>query len=384
MAEQDNDQERTEQATEKRLREAREKGDVPRSRDLSAALITLAGVGTLLALRPWMGTHLRNLMQIGLAYGREQAMGGAAIGAATSAAGIEALKLLAPLFGVALVAALLSPALAGGFTFSTEALMPKPERLNPIEGAKKLVSLRGLVELGKSLLKVLLIGGVLAMVLWGARGKLLGTGRGSVEGGIDTALDVIGHAALLFAGALAIVGLADVLWQRFDYARRMRMTRQEQRDEHKETEGNPEIRSRVRGMQQQMAQRRMMDAVPKADVVVMNPSHFAVALRYDGDNMRAPRVVAKGLDLVAQRIRGIATQHDVPLVTAPPLARALYHTTRIGQEIPAALYAAVAQILAYVYRVQQAAAHDGDVPPTPNPEVDPQLLGPYQMPEGEH
>jgi flagellar biosynthetic protein FlhB len=137
-------------------------------------------------------------------------------------------------------------------------------------------------------------------------------------------------------------------------------------------------------MQQQMAQRRMMDAVPKADVVVMNPSHFAVALRYDGDNMRAPRVVAKGLDLVAQRIRGIATQHDVPLVTAPPLARALYHTTRIGQEIPAALYAAVAQILAYVYRVQQAAAHDGDVPPTPNPEVDPQLLGPYQMPEGEH
>lgn len=383
MAEQNNDQERTEQATEKRLREAREKGDVPRSRDLSAALITLAGVGTLLALRPWMGTHLRNLMHIGLAYGREQALGGAAIGAATAAAGIEALKLLAPLFGVAMLATLLSPALAGGFAFSTEALKPKPERLNPIEGIKRLVSLRGLVELGKSLLKVGLIGGVLAMVLWGARGKLLGTGRGNVEDGIGTALDVIGHAALLFAGALAIVGLADMLWQRFDYARRMRMTRQEQRDEHKETEGNPEIRSRVRGMQQQMAQRRMMDAVPKADVVVMNPSHFAVALRYDGDNMRAPRVVAKGLDLVAQRIRGIATQHDVPLVTAPPLARALYHTTRIGQEIPATLYAAVAQILAYVYRVQQAAAQDGEAPPPPNPEVDPQLLGPYQMPEGE-
>ncbi|MGH8215627.1 MAG: flagellar biosynthesis protein FlhB [Rhodanobacteraceae bacterium] len=380
MAEQDNDQERTEQATEKRLREAREKGDVPRSRDLSAALIALASVGTLLALRPWMGTHLRKLMRIGLAYGRDQAMGGAAIGAATAAAGTEALKLLAPLFGVALVAALLSPALAGGFTFSTEALMPKPERLNPIEGAKKLVSLRGLVELGKSLLKVVLIGGVLAMVLWGARAKLLGTGRGSVESGIDTALDVIGHAALLFAGALAIVGFADMLWQRFDYARRMRMTRQEQRDEHKETEGNPEIRSRVRGMQQQMSQRRMMQAVPKADVVVMNPSHFAVALRYDDGNMRAPRVVAKGLDLVAQRIRSVANQHEVPLVIAPPLARALYHTTRIGQEIPAALYAAVAQILAYVYRVHEAAEQAVDVPPPPNPDIDPQLLGPYQMP----
>ncbi len=381
MAEHDNDQERTEQATEKRLREAREKGDVPRSRDLSAALVVLAGTGTLLALRPWLGEHLRNLMRIGLDYGRDQAMGGASIGTAVSAAGSEALKLLAPVFGVAMLAALLSPALAGGFAFSTEALKPKPERLNPIEGMKKLVSLRGLVELGKSLLKVILIGGVLSMVLWDSRGKLLGSGRGDVQDGIGAALDVIGHAALLFAGALAVVGLADMLWQRFDYARRMRMTRQEQRDEHKETEGNPEIRSRVRGMQQQMAQRRMMQAVPKADVVVMNPSHFAVALRYDSDNMRAPRVVAKGLDLVAQRIRSIATQHEVPLVTAPPLARALYHTTRIGQEIPAALYAAVAQVLAYVYRVHEAAAQADDVPP-PNPQVDPQLLGPYQMPDG--
>jgi flagellar biosynthetic protein FlhB len=379
MAEQNNDQERTEQATEKRLREAREKGDLPRSRDLSAAMVTLAGAGTLLALRPWLGTHFRDLMRIGLSYGREQAMGGAAIGAAVTAAGSEALKLLAPLFGVALLATLLSPALAGGFAFSTEALKPKPERLNPIEGIKRLVSLRGLVELGKSMLKVILIGGVLAMVLWGARGKLLGSGRGNVHDGIGAALDVTGHAALLFAGALAIVGLADMLWQRFDYARRMRMTRQEQRDEHKETEGNPEIRSRVRGMQQQMAQRRMMQAVPKADVVVMNPTHFAVALRYD-DNMRAPRVVAKGLDLVAQRIRSVAGQHEVPLVTAPPLARALYHTTRIGQEIPAALYAAVAQVLAYVYRVHEAAAQADEVPQPPNPDIDPQLLGPYQMP----
>ena len=380
MAEQNNDQERTEQATEKRLREAREKGDVPRSRDLSAALVVLAGTGTLLAMRPWLGEHLRNLMRIGLDYGREQAVGGASIGTAVSAAGSEALKLLAPLFGVALLGTLLSPALAGGFAFSTEALKPKPERLNPIEGIKRLVSLRGLVELGKSLLKVILIGGVLSMVLWNSRGELLGSGRGNVQDGIGAALDVIGHAALLFAGALAVVGFADMLWQRFDYTRRMRMTRQEQRDEHKETEGNPEIRSRVRGMQQQMAQRRMMQAVPKADVVVMNPSHFAVALRYDSGNMRAPRVVAKGLDLVAQRIRSIATQHEVPLVTAPPLARALYHTTRIGQEIPATLYAAVAQILAYVYRVHEAAARADDVPPPPNPDIDPQLLGPYQMP----
>ncbi|HEX5353499.1 MAG TPA: flagellar biosynthesis protein FlhB [Rhodanobacteraceae bacterium] len=380
MADHDNDQERTEPATEKRLREAREKGDVSRSRDLSAALIALAGVGTLLAMRPWLGEHLRNLMRIGLAYDRAQAMNSAAMGAATTAAGIEALKLLAPLFGVALLATLLSPALAGGFTFSGEALVPKFERLNPIEGAKKLVSLRGLVELGKSLLKVVLIGGVLTWVLWHSRTELLGTGRGNVQNGIDAALDVIGRASLLFAGALAVVGFVDMLWQRYDYAKRMRMTRQELRDEHKETEGSPETRSRVRNVQHQMAQRRMMDAVPKADVVVMNPSHFAVALKY-GDDMRAPRVIAKGLDLVALRIRSVAGKHEVPLVTVPPLARALYHTTRVGQEIPAALYVAVAQILAYVYRVRDAAAQAGDVPPPPNPDIDPQLLGPYQLPD---
>lgn len=381
MAEHDDDQERTERATEKRLRDAREKGDVPRSRDLSAALIALASVGTLLVMRPWLGEHLRRLMRIGLAYGPDQATGSAAMGAAATAAGLEALKLLAPLFVVAMLATLLAPALIGGFAFSTEALVPKPERLNPVEGLKRLVSLRGLVELGKSILKVVLIGGVLTLVLWHSRVELLGTGRGNVHAGIDTALDVIGRASLLFAVALAVVGLADVLWQRFDYARRMRMTRQEQRDEHKETEGSPETRSRVRGMQQQMAQRRMMEAVPKADVVVLNPTHFAVALKYD-DGMRAPRVVAKGLDLVAARIRGVAGEHDVPLVTAPALARALYHTTRIGQEVPAALYVAVAQILAYVFRVRDAAARAADVPPAPDPDIDPRLLGPYQLPDG--
>ncbi len=383
MADQDNDQERTEQATEKHLRDARKKGDIPRSRDLSAALIVLTTVGTLLALRPWMGTQLRNLMHIGLDYGRAQAMDSSGMSAAMTAAGLDALKLLAPLFGVALLATLLSPILAGGFAFSGEALMPKFERLDPIEGAKKIVSLRGLVELGKSMLKVALIGGVLTMVLWHSRIELLATGRGSVHNGISTALDVIGRAALLFAGSLAVVGVVDMLWQRFEYARRQRMTRQEQRDEHKETEGSPETKSRVRNVQQQMAQRRMMEAVPKADVVVMNPTHFAVALKYDGDNMRAPRVIAKGLDLVAQRIRGVANKHDVPLVTVPPLARALYHTTRVGQEIPAALYVAVAQILAYVYRVRDAAAQVGDVPPPPTPDIDPQLLGPYQMPRTE-
>lgn len=382
MAGQDNDQERTEQATEKHLRDAREKGDVPRSRDLSAALIVLASVGTLLAMRSWYAAHLRKLMHLGLVYGPAQATGGAAMGSAISAAGIEAIELLAPLFGAALLATLLAPALSGGFSFSTEALLPKPERLNPIEGFKRIVSLRGLVELGKSLLKVALIGGVLTMVLWQSRITLLGTGRGDVRTGIGTTLGVVGHAALLFAGAMAVVGFVDMLWQRFDYARRMRMTRQEQRDEHKETEGSPETRSRVRGMQQQMAQRRMMQAVPKADVVVLNPTHFAVALKYD-DNMRAPRVVAKGLDLVAQRIRGVAGQHDVPRVSSPALARALYHTTRIGQEVPAALYAAVAQILAYVYRVRDAAAQAGEAPPPPNPDIDPELLGPYRMPEGD-
>jgi flagellar biosynthetic protein FlhB len=177
-----------------------------------------------------------------------------------------------------------------------------------------------------------------------------------------------------------VIAMVDAPWQKFEFAKRMRMSKQELKDEHKESDGNPEMKNRVRQMQHQMSRRRMMEDVPKADVIIVNPTHFAIALRYEDGTMNAPRVIAKGVDVLAQQIRLIADAHRVPLVEAAPLARALYHTTQVGKDIPASLFVAVAQILAYVYRLKQAVAL-GDLPPDPPPppEIDPDLLGPYKM-----
>jgi flagellar biosynthetic protein FlhB len=378
MAE-DSDQDRTEEATEKRLREAREKGELPRSRELSTAVVVMAGVVTLLANRQEMAAHARNILLLGLAYGREDLFAANNIGRVFTSAMLEALRMLGPLFAVTVAAAFAGPALLGGLNFSGEALLPKFERLDPLKGFGRIFSSNGLVELGKSLLKVVLIGGVLAWFMARTRLDMLEVGTGDVAAGIGKAMGVIGQASLYFASVLGLLGFIDAPWQKFSFAKKMRMTKQQIKDEHKDSEGSPELKGRIRSMQQQVSRRRMMQDVPKADVIVVNPSHFAVALCYDDDAMRAPRVVAKGMDVIAQQIRLIADAHKIPLVEAAPLARALYHTTEIGRDIPAALYVAVAQILAYVYRLKQAIAH-GDVPPEPpQPEVDPDLLGPYRM-----
>ncbi|NII09181.1 flagellar biosynthesis protein FlhB [Oleiagrimonas sp. C23AA] len=377
MAENEDGQEKSEKASEKRLREAREKGDVPRSRDLSAAMVTLVGAATMMATSGWMNAKFHDIMRAGLDYSRADLVGNDAIPHLLVRVSSDALMALAPIFLTAILATFAAPALIGGFTFSFEALQPKPERLNPIEGIKKMVSLRGLVELGKSLLKVLLIGGVLAWSLWKVRTELLAVGRIDVADGIRHALGMVTHAALLFAVVLMAVGLLDAVYQKFEFNKKMRMTKQEVRDEHKETEGNPELKGRIRSMQQQVARQRMMQDVPKADVVITNPSHFAIALRYDDTRSRAPRVVAKGLDVMAHQIRMIAGSSEVPIVRVPPLARALYHTTPIGKEIPAALYMAVAQVLAYVYRIKQG-AYGYEVPEPPSPDIDPTLMGPYR------
>ncbi|TCV94165.1 flagellar biosynthetic protein FlhB [Luteibacter rhizovicinus] len=378
MSEQD-DQERNEPASEKRLREAREKGDLPRSRDLSAAIVVLAAVSTLIASRDQIALHASNIMHVGLRYSRDDLFSADGASRALSTAGLEALKLLGPVFTATLVAAVAAPALLGGLNFSGEALVPKFNRLDPIKGFGRLFSMNGLVELVKSLLKVILIGGVLAMYLRSTTHELYAVGAGSVNNGIAHAFSMLGHASLLFGSMLGVIAMVDAPWQKFSFAKKMRMTKQEQKDEHKESDGNPELKSRIRGLQLQVSRRRMMQDVPTADVIVVNPTHFAVALRYDDGAMRAPRVVAKGVDVIAQQIRDVAGANKVPLVEAAPLARALYNTTQVGKEIPAALYIAVAQILAYVYRLQQAVA-TGDLPPDPpTPEIDPDLLGPYRM-----
>jgi flagellar biosynthesis protein FlhB len=378
MAE-DSGQERTEQPSEKRLRESREKGDVPRSRDLSGALVVLAAVAALLSGSEQAMVHARQIYRLGLDYSRDALFSDALPARVLGLAVHEALALFAPVAIATLLAVFAAPLMLGGISFSGEALLPKFERLDPISGLGKIFALRGLVELGKALLKLLLIGAVLVFTLRNWQDELMATGSGSVTAGIVHSVALLGRAALLFGVMLALIGGIDALYQRFDYAKRQRMTKQELRDESKESEGNPELKGRIRQVQHEMSRRRMMEDLPKADVVVVNPSHFAVALRYDDGRSAAPRVIAKGVDVLAQQIRLVAGAHRIPLVEAPPLARALYATTELGREIPAALYMAVAQVLAYVYQLKQA-TKNGDVPPTPPaPEVDPDLLGPYKF-----
>ncbi len=372
------DQEKTEQPTEKKQRESREKGEVPRSRDLSGAMVVLAGVAALMSSGESAFAHARQIFSLGLGYSREALFTDVLPGRVLLAAMHEAFRLFAPVALATMVATLIAPLLLGGLNFSAQALQPKFERLDPIKGLGRIFAMRGLVELGKALLKLLFIGAVLGLLLRHWQGELQATGRGSVMAGIAQSIGLLGRAALWFGSMLALIGGIDALYQKFDHGKRLRMTKQEIRDEMKESDGNPEMKGRIRQVQQAQSRRRMMEELPKADVVVVNPTHFAVALRYDEGRTGAPRVIAKGVDVLAQQIRLVAGSHRIPMVESPPLARALYATTELGREIPAALYVAVAQVLAYVYQLKQAAAQGETPPAAPTPEVDPDLMGPYR------
>jgi flagellar biosynthetic protein FlhB len=263
----------------------------------------------------------------------------------------------------------LAPLAIGGWNFSAEALTPRWDRLDPIAGLQRVFSVRGLLELLKSLARFLVIAVIAVLVLRHQFAQFAGLSTEPLRAGITHALSLSGAALIFLGGGLALIAGIDVplaLWQ---HHRGLRMTREEIRQEAKETEGNPEVRGRIRRVQQEMARRRMMEEVPRADVVITNPTHYAVALRYDDTRMRAPIVVAKGADLVAQRIRQIATEHGVPLVEAPPLARTLHAGCEIGDEIPARLYAVVAQVLTYVYQLRTARRAGASAPSAPRFEV---------------
>jgi flagellar biosynthesis protein FlhB len=374
----DSDQEKTEEPSEKKLRESREKGEVPRSRDLSGAIVVLAGVAALMNSGQSAFLHARRIFALGLGYSREALFSDALPGRTLHAAMHEALNLFAPVAVATMLATLAAPLLLGGLNFSAQALQPKFDRLDPIKGLGRIFAMRGLIELGKALLKLLFIGAVLGLLLRHWQDELQATGRGSVVAGIAQSIGLLGRAALWFGSMLALIGGIDALYQKFDHAKTLRMTKQEFRDEMKESEGNPESKGRIRQVQQAQSRRRMMEELPKADVVVVNPTHFAVALRYDDGRMGAPRVIAKGVDVLAQQIRLVAGSHRIPMVESPPLARALYATTELGREIPAALYVAVAQVLAYVYQLKQAVTQGETPPAVPTPEVDADLMGPYR------
>lgn len=366
MAEHDDTQERTEQPTQRRIEQAREKGQLARSRELANLGLLLAGGLGVLTLGSGTVAGLAGLLERGLTLGwGEGALAPAAVLTGLRAASVEALTLLAPVGVLVVAAALLAPLALGGWNFSSEALGFKAERLDPAKGLKRVFGLGGVAELIKALLKLVTIAVAAGTFLSVNQHRLLGLGRQDAAAALQEAAGLLTDAFLTLSVALALIAAVDVPYQIWHHRRQLRMSRQDLKEEYKETEGKPEVRSRIRSLQREVARRRMMQEVPRADVVVTNPSHYAVALRYAPPKMAAPRVVAKGTDLIARRIRELAVEHGVPVVCAPPLARALHHSTRVGQEIPAGLYHAVAQVLAYVLALRRQHRGGGGAPPPP-------------------
>ncbi len=354
MADNDTPQaDRTEQPTPKRLAEARKRGQVPRSRELNMMVVMLAGAAVLALGKPFFHEQLVALMNESLAIPRDLTRDPAHLPLAFSAAIWMGLKGVVPLFIVATVAALLGPLALGGWAFSLESLQPKLEKLDPVAGLKRVFGWQGLSELLKAMAKFLLVAVVAAALLWGLAEEFLSLGRQTLDSALGNAGDLVARSFLALAAVLIVIAAADVPFQWWQHQRKLRMTKQELKDEQKDTEGRPEVRARIRSLQQEVATRRMMEAVPTADVVLTNPTHFAVALKYNADRMRAPKVVAKGTDLIALSIRRLAKQHGVPLFEHPPLTRAIYKSTSLGDEIPPRLYAAVAQVLTYIYQLQR-------------------------------
>ncbi len=366
MAENENGQERTEQPTAKRLQDAKRKGQVARSRELNTMAVTLAGAIFLSAAGGQLGEGLSNLMSRGFRLSRADIFQPVAMLQHLVAAMQEALLALLPFFLVTIVAAVLASVVLGGVSFSAEALAPKLSKLNPIKGMKRIFSLKGLLELLKALAKFLLIGGVTALLVWQFLDDFLGLSELAITQSLVRAGQIVGLSVVVLASTLILLALVDVPFQLWDHKRQLKMTRQEVRDELKETDGRPELKSRIRSLQRELAQRRMMEEVPKADVIVTNPTHYAVALRYEQTRMTAPRVVAKGTELVAMNIRRVGTEAQVPVVESPLLARALYFNTEIGEYIPAGLYLAVAKLLAYVFKLRIYAREGGEKPDLPD------------------
>jgi flagellar biosynthetic protein FlhB len=356
MAENESGQDRTEQPTQKRLDEARRSGQVPRSRDLStAAVVLIAGLGMRFSGAA-MANDYAGLMRSGLSLSREQLLDENRMLPHLVALGWQGISALTPILGLMLAAALLSPLAIGGWNLSFEALVPKFSRLNFVEGLKRLVSLRGLIELLKAYGKFLLVGVIAVAFLRAKTAELLGLGDEPLNSAIGHAVNLTGSAFLTLSAALAIIAAIDVPLTLRQYMKQLGMSRQEVRQEHRESDGSPEVKGKIRRMQQDLARRRMMQEVPKADVVITNPTHYSVALRYDEQRMRAPVVVAKGVDEVAANIRRIATENKVPIFEAPPLARVLFRDVDLNTEVPATLYVAVAQVLTYVFQLRAAAA----------------------------
>jgi flagellar biosynthetic protein FlhB len=364
MAE-DSDLERTESASPRRLEEARSKGNIPRSRELNTFAVLIAGGASLLILGPKFSNGLLDLTQQWFTFNHGSLEHPDKLWSGFMDAVITVLMLFIPLLVVLLIAVLAAPMSIGGWLFSVEALQPDFGRLNPLKGITRMFSVTGLVELAKAVLKAIVVGSVGYWVVMSKQEEILSLANEPITGSIPHMAHMLAWTFILITGAMAFIVALDVPFQLWDYYRKLRMTKEEVRREAKESEGDPMLKGRIRALQREAARKRMMSEVPKADVIVTNPTHYAVALVYRVNEMRAPRVVAKGSYLLAQRIRELGVENNVPILEAPPLARALYKHADLDQEIPATLFSAVAEVLAYVYQLRSYNKEGGAMPQMP-------------------
>ncbi len=350
MAE-DSDLERTEPASGRKIQKARDEGNVPRSPELSTFVVLTAAGATIALMSDFLIDTLRRMMHNSLNFGQPDIASANMMTDNLARAGYDAVIILLPIFAVVVVAGVAANLLISGWNFTAKPLQFNFDKLDPLAGLGRMFAAQSLVELVKAALKGGLIAGASAWMIWLQWDAILALSAEPLATAIPHFGRVTLYTFLAALAAFALLALIDVPYQIWHYQHNLRMTKEEVRQESKETEGDPQIKARIRSMQREQARRRMMQAVPKADVVVTNPLHFAVALRYDDKTMSAPQLVAKGTQLVAERIKEIARENHVPVIEAPPLARALHRHVAVGDAIPGALFSAVAQVLAYVYQL---------------------------------
>ncbi|AVO57930.1 flagellar biosynthesis protein FlhB [Pseudomonas sp. 22526] len=362
MAESESGQDKTEDPTEKRKKDSREKGEIARSKELNTLAITMIGAAGLLIYGAGVAQDLLEIMRLNFSLPREVLLSPGAMGLYLLHSGKIAIIAAMPILLPLVLAALIGPISLGGWLFSTKSLAPKFSRMNPLSGMKRMVSPTSLIELLKAFAKFVVILVVALSVLRSDIDDLLRIAHEPLEQAIIHSVQVVAWSTLWMACGLILIAAVDVPVQLYQSYKKLLMTKQEVRDEHKDQEGRPEVKQRIRQAQREMSQRRMMAAIPEADVVITNPTHYAVALKYDAEKGGAPVLLAKGSDFLALKIREIAVANEVLLLESPALARSIYYSTELEQEIPAGLYLAVAQVLAYVYQIRQHQAGKGKRP----------------------
>ena len=359
-------QEKTQEPTAQKLKKARDDGQVARSTELPAAVIVIGAFLMLMLTGGWLITRLSGVFAQGFVFDRQLIEKPLLLPAHFGDQIFSAFLLVLPVIIFTMVAAIIASGMTGGYLFSFKALKPKGSKINPINGFKRIFGTHALVELGKAILKFVLVAGVLWWSLMSNMDALVKIGQMSLEPALSAAGGMIMQSALWVALSLAVIAMIDVPWQKHSFTKKMRMTVQEIKDEFKQMEGSPEVKAQIRRRQREMSNARMMDRVKDADVVITNPEHFAVALEYDPTGDGAPIMVAKGSDHMAALIRAEAKAHGVHLFEAPPLARAIYFTTEVEQQVPEDLYHAVAQVIAYVFSLEAASPMN---PARPKPQV---------------